>query len=238
MKLKSVSKHQKGKLDNMDTIIVATILIIIGLASTLGGYLLFRLLLPFYGFIAGFGLGFSGIQALFGANVWSYTASLITAFVIGLLFAALSYFYYTIAVMVISGTIVAGAFAFLGQAVGLNENGFVIFLLSLTGAIIGGLAVLRYGLQHSLAVVFTSLFGVSALLASLFLLFGDLSISELHQNGILQSVGKTVDSSWIWLFVLLGGTLFASALQRALIVQASYDSPFIINEKGNVKKIK
>ena len=102
----------------------------------------------------------------------------------------------------------------------------------------GGLAVLRYGLQHSLAVVFTSLFGVSALLASLFLLFGDLSISELHQNGILQSVGKTVDSSWIWLFVLLGGTLFASALQRALIVQASYDSPFIINEKGNVKKIK
>lgn len=204
----------------METIIVALLLVAVGVVSSLFGYVLFRLVLPFVGFITGLVIGFSGVQAVFGSNVWSYLAAAVTALIVGVLFALLAHLYYTIGVMVIAGSLFAGIFAFFGTVIGLSEEGFIVFLLSLTGAIIGGLAVLRYGLQHSLVVTITSLFGVAAILLSGFLLFTDVSVTQLHEQGILATMAATIGTSWIWLFVLVGGTVFATALQRYLLMQA------------------
>lgn len=204
----------------METLLIALLLIAVGVVSSLFGYVLFRLVLPIIGFMTGLVIGFSGVQAVFGANVWSFFAASLTAVFVGLLFALVAHFYYTIGVMVVAGSIFAGILAFFGTAIGLSEQGFIVFLLSLTGAIIGGLAVLRYGLQHSLVVTLTSLFGVAAILLSGFLLFSDVSVAQLHEQGILATMATTIGTSWIWLFVLIGGTVFASALQRYLLVNA------------------
>ncbi len=204
----------------METILIALLLIAVGVVSSLFGYMLFRLILPIIGFMTGLVIGFSGVQAVFGANVWSFVAASLTAVFVGLLFAFVAHLYYTIGVMVVAGSLFAGIFAFFGTAIGLSEQGFIVFLLSLTGAIIGGLAVLRYGVQHSLIVSLTSLFGVAAILLSGFLLFSDVSVAQLHEQGILATMATTIGTSWIWLFVLIGGTVFASALQRYLLVKA------------------
>lgn len=213
----------------MDVILVAILLIVVGLIACVSGYLLFRLLLPIIAFMVGFGVGFSGIQAIFGSNIWSFAAALLTAILIGVIFSAVSYFYYTVGVMVLSASIFAGLFAFFGQAIGLRDEGFIIALLSFTGAIIGGLTVLRYGLQHSFIVVLTSLFGTACLLVSLFLLVGSVSLSELHRNGILATVNQVVDNSWLWFFVLVTGTVLSSEVQRALIAQAVLDDTYVIS---------
>ena len=204
----------------METILVALLLIAVGVVSMFFGYALFRLVLPLIGFMTGLVIGFSGVQAVFGSNVWSLFAATLTALFVGVLFALVAHFYYTIGVMVVSGSIFAGVFAFFGTAIGLSEQGFIVFLLSLTGAIVGGLVVLRYGLQHSLIVTLTSLFGVAAILLSGFLLFTDVSVTQLHEQGILATMATTIGTSWIWLFVLIGGTVFATALQRYLLMQA------------------
>lgn len=213
----------------METLILSVALLIVGVVSVLFGYVLFRLLLPVMGFFVGFGVGFSGVQAVFGSNVWSYTAAIITALIFGLLFAALAYFYYTFGVMVVVGAIVAGWFAFFGQAIGLSEQGFIVFLLSVTGAIIGGIAVLRYGIQHSLIVTVSAMFGVGAVLLSLFLLFGDVTVAQLHQDGILPTMGRSIANSWLWVFVFVGGAVLGSALQRALIVHSLIGDQYILD---------
>lgn len=213
----------------METVIFSVALLIVGVVSMLFGYVLFRLLLPIMGFFVGLSIGFSGVQAVFGSNVWSYAAAIITALIFGILFALLANFYYTFGVMVLSGSIFAGLFAFFGQAVGLSEQGFIVFLLSLTGAIIGGLVVLRYGIQHSLIVAVSAMFGVGATLLSLFLLFGDVTTAQLHQDGILPTMAQTIADSWLWLFVFIGGALFASMLQKALIVQSLIGDRYIID---------
>lgn len=216
----------------METLLVGAFLVIFGLISAFAGYGLFRILLPLMGFFAGFSVGFSGVQSLFGANVWSFVASLFTALVVGLLFAALSYFYYTIGVMIVAGAMFAGALAFLGQAIGLSEDGFVMFLLALTGVIIGGILVVRYGLQHLFIVYLTAMFGIGLLLVSAYLLIGDLTVSELHETGILQTIDDTVSKSWLWLFVWLSGTVLAAAVQMAMISQAMFGDRFILEEKN------
>lgn len=212
----------------LETLIVALLLLAVGAVSIFGGYVLFRLLLPVIAFVTGFGVGFSGIQALFGDNIWSYASAFITAIVVGALFAVLSYFYYTVGVMIIMASLVSGLFAFLGEAVGLNSNGLIVALLSLTGAIVGGLFVLRTGLQHSLIVTLTALFGVSAIMVGLALLVGGVSMPELYKNGVLGSIDKIIDSSWLWLFVLVGATLLASAVQRAVIVRGALGNSYTI----------
>jgi hypothetical protein len=214
----------------METLITSLVLVIVGFVAAFGGYMLFRLLLPLMGFIVGFIVGFSGVQAVFGSNVWSYSAALVTALIVGLIFALVSYMYYTVGVMVVIGSIVAAAFAFFGTAVGLSEEGFIVFLLSLTGAIAGGVFVLRTGLHHSLIVSGSALFGVAAMLTGAYLLFGDLSLADLHGDGILRTMAETVSSSWLWLFVLIGGTVFATAVQHSLIARAIIDSPYMYEE--------
>lgn len=222
----------------METLLFATVLLVVGVVSTLFGYVLFRLLLPLMGFFTGFGIGFSGVQAVFGSNVWSYAAALITALLIGLLLAALAYFYYTFGVMVVVGSILAGWFAFFGSAIGLREEGFIVLLLSIAGAIIGGIAVLRYGIQHSLIVTVSAMFGIGAMLLSFFLLFGDVTVAQLHENGIISTIAQSVTDSWLWLFVFIGGVLFASALQRALIVHSLIGDRYMleVEEKSKAKK--
>jgi len=214
----------------LETLIVALLLLAVGAVSILGGYVLFRLLLPVIAFVTGFGVGFSSIQALFGDNVWSYASAFVTAVVIGLIFAVLSYFYYTVGVMIIMASLVASLFAFLGEAVGLDANGLIVALLSLTGVIVGGLFVLKTGLQHSLIVTMTALFGVASIMVGLSLLIGGVSMPELYKNGILGSIDSIVDSSWVWLFVLVGATIVASSVQRAVIAQGVLGNAYTIDE--------
>ena len=90
------------------------------------------------------------VQAVTGANAFSFVAAFLTALITGLVVAALSYAYYTLGVLVIVASLLAGAFAYFGQAIGLREDGFIVGLLAITGGIIGVITVLRYGLQHDL----------------------------------------------------------------------------------------
>lgn len=214
----------------METIIVGILLLAVGLASAFAGYALFRIILPFLGFFAGFSIGFAAVQGLFGANVWSFVAALLTALLIGGLLALLSYFYYTVGVMILAGSLLAGAFAYLGQAVGLSEDGFVLSLLTLTGAIIGGILVLKYGLQHGFIVYLTAMFGVGLLLIGTFLLAGGLTLGDLHEIGLVNAIRDTVSSSWLWLIVWVGGTVFAASLQAALIARAIFGDQYVIEE--------
>jgi hypothetical protein len=217
----------------MNTFLLAMLFVITGLASATLGYALFRLLLPLMGFIVGMGVGFSGIQAIFGTNVWSFFAATITALIIGLIFGVVAYLYYTLGVIVLFASIVSGIFAFLGQAVGLREEGFIVFLLGLSGAIIGGIVVLRYRLQNTLIIFATALFGVSLILSGILLVSGGISITQLHENGILQTIEQTVETSWIWIFALAGATIFAAAFQRSLIERAIGDySRFVYVEES------
>jgi hypothetical protein len=220
----------------METLVVSIMLLITGFAAAFGGYLLFRLMLPVMGFVVGFGIGFAGIQSVFGSNVWSYTAALATALVLGLMFALASHFYYTFGVMVVVGSIVSAAFAFFGQAIGLSQEGFIVFLLSLTGAIVGGVFVLRTGLQHSVVVGGSAMFGVAAMLTGFYLLFGDLTMVDLHNDGILKTISDTVVSSWLWLFAFIGGAVVAVSVQNSVIEKAILNSPYIFEEPKKTKQ--
>lgn len=207
-------------------VIIATGLILIGGISALVGVKLFRLLLPLIGLVAGIMVGFGGVQAVFGTGVVSTTIAVVVAVIVGAIMALLSFLFFELAIVVLSMVAGASIMTYLGVAIGLENAGFILFLLGLTGAIFGFLISAGSGLSAAFVIFVTSMLGVGYILAGVLLLVGAISLDSLSDGGIIPAVVETVDQSFLWLFVWIAGTIFAMNVQTKTLAQEFMDNQF------------
>lgn len=211
-------------------IVAATILLAFGLITSLLGLKLFKLLLPLLGLVSGFMIGFVGTQGVFGSGRFSSAMAVFIALFVGLLLAILSFMFLDIAMRVIMVLLGAGAFSYLGVALGLRADGFVIFLMALSGGIIGFMVAQRYPIGVQLVVTLTSLLGVAYILTGFMLVAGTVTLNELNSQGVVASLLRVVDQSFVWFFVWIGGSVFASRLQYRLAVVEALSNMFAYEE--------
>jgi hypothetical protein len=212
-------------------ILIALVLMAVGLATSLFGYKLFRLLLPLVGLVSGVLVGFTGFQGVYGKGAVSTTVAVFVALTVGIVMALLSFAYFSIALTVLSGIVGAAAATYLGLALGLGGQGFVMFLLALAGFVVGLVASGSAGFSLRFVMTLTSLAGVAFILAGIFLIAGHVSLDELHRQGVIASVLDVVDQSFIWLLVWIGGSMIAmnaqarTALLQLMNNQYAYKEP-------------
>lgn len=199
-------------------VLIAMLLLASGVLVAFTGHKLFRLMLPLLGLVGGMMVGFSGFQAVFGTGVVSTTVAVFVAFVVGVVLAVLSYLFFEIALTLYVALLTASAFAYLGIALGLGKGGFVLFLLSMAGFFIGLSIAGNVGFSTRFVIALTSFAGVALVLASLFLIVGHVTVDQLNDKGIISTVASVVDQSFLWLFVWLGGSLFAIQVQHRVLL--------------------
>ena len=198
--------------------LAALLLTAVGLLSSLLGLKLFRIILPIIGLVSGFMVGFGGFQGVFGTGVISSTMAVLVAVVTGLIFALLAFALFDLAVKILGIVLGASFLAFLGVAVGLDKNGFIVFCLALAGGIIAALLINARQLSMQLVVAITSLAGVAYILTGIMLVVGKVSLDDLSNSGIIPTLLRVVDQSFLWLFVWLGGSILAMQVQYRLAV--------------------
>lgn len=200
-------------------ILFAFALLAVGLLSATVGARLAKNLMPLFGLFAGTVIGYTGVQAVFGTGILSSTMAVFVAFAVGVLIALLSYVFFDMAVTLLMGLTLASVFSYLGIALGLRENGFVVFMLSVAGLIVG----IRYALNNPTTEAFliylTSFMGVAMILASVLLISGDLTTSELYGNGIVRSTLEVASQSFLWFLAWLGGSMVAAQVQVSSIAR-------------------
>ncbi len=211
--------------------ILSILLIAFGLLVAFMGVKLFRLLLPIIGLVTGAMAGFIGTQAVFGTGVVATSIAVLVAILLGLLLAILSYAFFEVAVIVCIAMLGAAAFAFMGEAVGLNQDGFLVFLLALAGAILAGAAAVYGRLSLAIVMAFTSFSGIAYVLAGTFLLVGGITLDDLNQNGVGGSVVSVVHQSFLWLLVWVGASLLALQVQARSLFDQYVSSTFEYTEK-------
>ncbi len=194
-------------------IVAAAGLIILGGFSALLGFKIFRIMLPIIGFITGIMVGFSGVQGVFGTGVISLSIAIIMALVIGTIMAILSFMFFEIAVIILVGMLGSSILVFLGTALGLEDAGFVMALLAISGFIIGIVAATAAPISGGLVVALTSILGVGFIMAGVMLVIGEVNLDQLDSNGIIPTVTSVVDQSFLWLVAWLGGALIAINFQ-------------------------
>ncbi len=164
-----------------------------GAAMVFGGYRLFLVLLPIWGFFFGFGLGAQTIQVIFGEALLASVTSWVVGFTVGLIFAFLSYMFYIFAVAVLSFSFGYGLTVGVWTAIGLDP-GLISWVLGVIVGVVIAAAVLGLNLQKYAIIVITAVAGTGVTIFTILAaVYGPL-VTNLLEN----PVKLALDNSFLW----------------------------------------
>ena len=178
---------------------IATIALLFGAVVVFWGYRLFLFLLPVWGFFAGFLVGAQAIDFLFDVGLFATVTGWVVGFFVGLLFAALSYLFYAVAVGVISFSLGYGATIGILAWIGL-EAGFLLWLIAVVVGVAVAIVVYRFNIQKYAIIVATAAGGTGLIIYTLLALFDSALAVELLENPVKLAIDN---SPWWMLFFLV-----------------------------------
>lgn len=172
--------------------------LIFGTVVVFGGYRLFLVLIPIWGFFFGLGLGAQTVQAIFGGGFLATVTSWVVGFIVAVIFALLSYMFYILAVAIISGTFGYSLMVGLLAAIGLQLN-FLVWILGIIAGIVVAVIVLRFNIQKYAIIVITAVGGAGAIIFTLLAATGGVNVADLIGNPVMRAI----DNSPLWLLFFL-----------------------------------
>lgn len=201
----------------LQVLCVSILTFLLGLAALLSGYRVFLLLLPIWGFFAGFFIGATVITLLLGDGFLVTVTGWVVGFILGLIFAILSYLFYIVGVAIVAGSIGYALGAGLMYAL-IPDANIIAFLIGLIIAIIVAGITLVLNLQKWIIIVITALGGSTAILTSLLLFFGRIGLADLGNN----PVQPIIQDSFFWfifwfLLAAIGFTAQATTTQAYVL---------------------
>src|SRR4051794_7214875 len=209
----------------MADIILGLLAIIAGGAMLVAGQFVLRLVIPVWGFFAGFAFG-AGIVAGFADERFLGTAlGWVLGLVFALIFAVLAYLYYYVAIVIAMG---AAGFAIgsgIVVALGIDWN-WVAVLVGLVVGILVGLVSVFANVPMIMLVVIGSIAGAVSVVGGLMLVVGSLNSADFDRGDFTD----TVSNSWAWsllLLVLALGGILVQARQRALMRQTIREAWYV-----------
>ena len=211
-----------------ESLLVGALAIAIGLAFAFWGFRVFLVLLPIWGFFAGFILGANGVQYFLGDGFLATGTSWVVGFLLGLLFAVLSYLYYWVAVILLGGALGYQLTIGLLQWIGFDAEGLIPFVLALIGGAVFAVGFFLLQMPAVLVIVATAITGAIATLGGVVVLLGLVPVAALN-GGLLgvtsrypvevdgEIMMESLELGWIW--VVIGIALaFAGAIYQTRMV--------------------
>ena len=195
------------------------IALFLGLIISFAGYRLFLMLLPIWGFFFGFALGAETLQLLFGAGFLATITGWVVGFIVGAIFAVLSYLFYAFAVAVIAGSLGYALGAGFMQLINIDW-GWLVWLVGIVVAVIAIIVTFRFNLQKYVIIITTSLGGAGIVVGTLTFGIVGMSVAQFFENPIQAVIGE----SWLWaiFFLVLAGLGIAAQIyaNRAYEIEA------------------
>lgn len=195
---------------------VATIALLFGLVVAFGGYRLFLVLLPIWGFFAGFFLGAQTIAFLFSDGFLATITGWVVGFIVGLIFAVLSYLFYFIAVGIVSFSLGYGATVGILGWIGL-EGGFIVWLIAVVAGIALAAVVYLFNLQKYAIIIATAVGGTAAIIYTLLALFSGTAAVSLLENPVRLAIQNSFWWLLFFLIVAVLGIVFQIQTTRAYL---------------------
>ena len=165
--------------------------LVFGLIVAFNGYKLFLILLPIWGFFFGLFLGAQTLQAIFGDGFLGTITSWVVGFIVGLIFAVLSYLFYIIGVALFSGSF--------GYALGVSFMGLIgieaellVWVVGIVVAIIVAAVVVLLNLQKWAIILITAFGGAGIIMYSILAGFAGDAALEIAQNPVSYALSNSL----------------------------------------------
>ena len=182
----------------MADILLGILAILAGGAMLFAGQFVLRLVLPLWGFFAGFAFGAGIFAELADERVLGTLLGWVSGFVFALIFAILAYFFYAVAVVLTMAAIGFAIGSGLVVALGIDWSWVAVLVGVAIGAVVGLVAIAGNMPMLVLAVA-SSLAGAVSVVAGVMLLVGALESADFTEG----SFSSAVDTSWVWWVLLV-----------------------------------
>jgi hypothetical protein len=199
-------------------ILIGIFLIVFGMSIAFFGIQVFFAILPILGFVTGFFTGAAGVEAIFGDGFLSTVTGWIVGLVVGLLFAAIAWFWWYVGVLLSAGAAGSLLATAIAEAVGI-DSGWVLFLFGVVGAAVFIFVSLLVNLPIYVVIANTAIAGASIFISGLMLIFNQVDTEELEEGLAVA----TVEASWWW--VLAWAAVAAIGIGRQLALKDSVRLP-------------
>ncbi len=199
----------------MADILLGLLAIVAGGAMLFAGQFVLRLVIPIWGFFAGFAFGAGLVADLADERFLGTVLGWVLGLVFAVVFAVLAYLYFYVAV-----TLAMAAFGFaigsgLIVALGIDWNWVAVLVGAVVGLVLG-LVSIFVNMPAIVLVVFSAIAGAVGVVGGVMLLVGSLNSADFTRGDFTN----TVDNGWAWsllLVVLAAVGIVSQALQRAVL---------------------
>ena len=221
----------------IEGLLIGLLAIAVGLAFAFYGFRVFLILLPIWGFFAGFLLGANGIQYIFGEAFLATVTGWVVGFLLGLVFAVLSYLYYWVAVILLGGALGYQLTIGLLQWIGFDADGIIAFILAIAGGAVFAVGFFLLHMPAVLVIVASAITGAGATVAGVAIGLGLIEYQKLS-GGIFGAYSSS-DMGWIGIIAAIA-LAFAGAIYQtrtvsdmsAAITSESYMNPGLDDQGG------
>lgn len=187
-------------------------------AVTFGGYRLFLVLLPIWGFFFGFGLGAQTVQALFGQGFLATTTSWVIGLLVAIVFAVLSYLWWFFAVALFSAS--AGyALGYGVMSLITPSFGFINWLVGIVVALVVAFIVLRFNLQKWAIIVISAFLGAGMMVGVLLGATAGQQETALIENPVKYAINNSIWWFLFWIVVGAAGVYVQWRANRAYTIE-------------------
>lgn len=189
-----------GKKEAGMDVLIGLLAIIVGVAIALAGLRYFYLLLPIWGFVAGFVIGGALVTALFGDGFLSTTLGIVVGLGLGLVFALMSYFYWYFSV-VLAAAVAGGILgASLFGAIGVDRE-WILFIIAVAFGVATAFIALMLNLPVYMVVVNTALAGSAVAIGGVLMVLDKFDREDLGTGALWERIE---DHWFLWLIWIAG----------------------------------
>jgi hypothetical protein len=192
------------------TITLALLAVLLGLAFCFAGYRFFLVMLPIWGFFAGFWIGAYGVSLLLGSGFLATTTALVVGLVVGIIGAVLSYLFYIVGVLIIAGAFGGALASGIMSALGFDP-GLIVTTVTIISALVAAGLTLVLNLQKYVIIIISAMAGALLVILSGMLLLGQVTVADLQSGG--SFVQPIFQDSWFWGLVWLVLTIAGVVVQ-------------------------
>jgi hypothetical protein len=182
----------------MADIVLGLFAIVAGAVILFAGQFVLRLVIPIWGFFAGFAFGAGLFSELADERFLGSVLGWVSGFVCALLFALLAYLFYAVAVVLAMAAFGFAIGSGLVVALGIDWNWVAVLVGLVVGAVLGLVSVFGNMPMVVLAVA-SSVAGAVSVVGGLMLLVGALNSADFTRGTFTDAI----DNSWLWTLLLV-----------------------------------
>ena len=185
----------------MADIILGIFAILAGAVMLFAGQFVLRIVIPIWGFFAGFAFGAGLFAELADERFLGTVLGWVTGFVFALIFAVFAYLYYAVAVILAMAAFGFAIGSGLVVALGIDWNWVAVLVGLVVGAVLGLVSVVG-NMPMIVLVVLSSIAGAVSVVAGLMLLVRLAELRRLHARATSPTRSRTAGAGTCTLLVL------------------------------------